>query len=172
MMILLSLAQFCMVPLWYILTYIYQLWCHSYKKNAVQFEVHILLKVSAKSPNVLLLPMGFPSATTRARPSTTKHEFRSIVTWVGHRMSLVKTSAMTDMFSPHISPVVQGQNEHASIHAMVCSRKATTRPVSYATINHNKVLWSALIVTSLSQDYKRFSSMYRCSTHNLCSEMT
>ena len=29
-----------------------------------------------------------------------------------------------------------------------------------------------LMLEALGQDYKRFSSMSRCSTHNLCSEMT
>ena len=35
-----------------------------------------------------------------------------------------------------------------------------------------KNLVSRLVQVTLGEDYKRFSSMSRCSTHNLCSEMT
>ncbi len=67
------------------------MWCHSYQ-NAVHFKVHILQKKYQPSLQNVPLPDGFPSATTRAWPSTTNHEVPSIL----H----VRTSEMTGLFPP------------------------------------------------------------------------
>ncbi len=88
----------CIIPLWYIITYIYQKWCHSYQ-NAVHFKLHILQKKYQPSLQNVPLPDGFPSATTRAWPSTTNHEVPSILR--------VRTSEMTCLFPPGRQAQVQ-----------------------------------------------------------------
>ena len=71
------------------------MWCHSYT-NSVHFKVHILQQNILQN---VLLRDGFPSATTRAWPSTTNYEVPSMLS--------VRTSEMTGLFPPGRQAQVQ-----------------------------------------------------------------
>ncbi len=112
------------------------MWCHSYQ-NAVHFEVHILQKVSAKSPkcvNTSWLSECDHSGLTI--DDQTRIPFKRYLRWtfdVTWQDRFVSTSDISI-------------NSCRSI-----LWRSTTRPASYAITNCTEVLWSAIIVISSSK---------------------
>ena len=82
-------------------------------------------------------------------------------------------NTVSDHWPTSMALVVHSQNSLTSItdKAIMVAGNAPLKVIM--TKQRSPVLLLAINeIAKRGQDYKRFSSMSRCSTHNLCSEMT